>query len=295
MNYRHHYHAGNFADVMKHVLLVRLLRALQQKPKPYLYLDTHAGRGAYDLRAAAIGDTLARTPEWPDGIGRLWHRAGLPEPVADYVALVREFDRARGNLESEVRYYPGSPVLASRVLRAEDRLALCEKHPAECDALRLEFGRRRTGPEGPGAAVQDMDGYTAIRAVLPPRERRALILVDPPYEAQDEFAQVATALGEGLKRFPSGVFALWYPLTERARVRDFLSAIVAGRPPATLVAELAIAGDEAARKLKGCGLVIVNPPWRFEAEARGTLGFLADVLAQEPGAAGRVDWLVPEQ
>jgi 23S rRNA (adenine2030-N6)-methyltransferase len=288
MNYRHHYHAGNFADVMKHALLVRLVRALQKKEKGFLYLDTHAGRGRYDLAAAATGDTLARKPEWPEGIGRLWSRGELPESVAEYVALVRDFDRQGGNIAPEIRFYPGSPSLARLLSRMQDRLALCEKHPAECAALQNEFQFE------PGAKVQEMDGYVALRALLPPVERRALVLIDPPFEAPDEFAQVAAALAEGLRRFASGVFVVWYPLTERARVDEFFAAVRALNPPPTLAAELAIAGVSAPMKMKGCGLLVINPPWQFDREAEAVLGVLAEALAQAPGAGGRVDWVVPE-
>jgi 23S rRNA (adenine2030-N6)-methyltransferase len=290
LNYRHHFHAGNFADVMKHVLLVRLMRALQKKEKGFLYLDTHAGRGSYDLTIAATGDTLARQPEWPDGIGRLWSRepSTLPAEVADYLELVREFDRRRGNMDPVPRFYPGSPWIARSLTRAQDRLVLGEKHPAECAALQAEFTfEQRT-------AVQEVDGYVAVRAQLPPPERRALVLIDPPFEAQDEFAQVADALADGLRRFPSGVFVVWYPLTERARVNEFFTAIQALRPPPTLAAELMIAGDDSAKKMKGCGLLVVNPPWQFDREAGRALDFLAEALAQTPGADARVEWVVPE-
>jgi 23S rRNA (adenine2030-N6)-methyltransferase len=291
VNYRHHFHAGNFADVMKHVLLVRLLRALQKKEKGLLCLDTHAGRGRYDLEAAAQGDSLARKPEWPDGIGRLWNRAAadLPESVADYVALVREYDRRHGNLETTPRFYPGSPWIAQMLARPIDRLALCEKPPPECDALRAEFSAARN------ASVHEMDGYVAMRAMLPPPERRALVLVDPPYEAQDEFAQVVAGLRGGLARFPTGVFAVWYPLTSRARLDDFFAELRALAPPPTLACELAIAGDGAPMKMRGCGVVVINPPWKFADEANPVLAFLARTLAQAPGADSRVDWIVPER
>jgi 23S rRNA (adenine2030-N6)-methyltransferase len=288
MNYRHHFHAGNFADVMKHVLLLRLVRAMQKKEKGLLYLDTHAGRGRYDLGTEATGDSLARTPEWPNGIGRLAVRDERPEAIADYLALVREFDRRAGGNGAEPRFYPGSPYLAAAIARPQDRLALCEKHPAECVALREEFLFT------PRTSVQEMDGYVAVRAMLPPPERRALVLIDPPFEAQDEFAKIANALGEGLDRFPSGVFAVWYPLTERARVEDFFDAVLALRPPPTLAAELAVAGEAAPMKMKGCGLIVINPPWQFEREAEPVLAFLAGVLAQAPGGGGSIRWLVPE-
>ena len=199
MNYRHQFHAGNFADVMKHALLVQLMRAMQKKEKGFLLLDTHAGRGRYDLAAAATGDSLARKPEWPDGIGRLASCADLPDGLAEYAALVREFDRRAGNSAEVPRYYPGSPMLAQALARPQDRLVFCEKQPAECARLREEF------QFSPGTEVRETDGYAAIRALLPPPERRALVLIDPPFEAQDEFAQIGRSLGEGLRRFVSGV------------------------------------------------------------------------------------------
>ena len=289
MNYRHHFHAGNFADVVKHALLVQLIKALQKKEKGFLYVDTHAGRGSYDLTAAAQGDSLVRKPEWPDGIGRL---AGLPEvsaKLADYLATVREFDRNQGNAGMTPRFYPGSPWIARLLARPQDRLALYEKQPDECAALREGFQL------SPRTTVHEMDGYVALRAALPPPERRALVLIDPPFESQDEFAQIGAALSEGLRRFSSGVFAVWYPLTERARVDAFFAEVFALKPPPTLAAELMIAGDQAPIKMKGCGLVIINPPWGFAAVAEAILALLSSVLAQAPGAREKVSWLVAER
>lgn len=287
MNYRHQFHAGNFADVMKHALLVRLVRSLQKKEKGFLYLDTHAGRGGYDLERAATGDSLVRRPEWPEGIGRLQARSDIPEAMVEYMGLVREHDRRQGNIAPELRFYPGSPLLVRDLARPQDRLALCEKHPAENDAL---AGAMLLSSR---VAVQLTDGYQALRALLPPAERRALVLIDPPFESPAEFADLARALGHALERFPTGVIAVWYPLTERARVEEFLSAVRALRPPPALTAELTIAGERSVLTMKGCGLLVINPPWQFDAEARAILGWLAPVLAQEPGGAGRVDWLVP--
>lgn len=289
MNYRHHFHAGNFADVLKHALLVHLVRALQRKPKGFLYVDTHAGRGAYDLERAAQGDTLARAPEWPAGIGRLWARTDLPAVLAEYVELVRQHDRAHGNLTGEPRFYPGSPLLVELLARPQDRLALCELHPAECDALKAVL------PRGARATVQALDGYVAPRALLPPPERRALVLIDPPFEAQDEFARIATAIEEGVARLPAGVFAIWYPLTERARVDAFADRLRALALPPTAVFELAVAGEGAGLKMRGCGLVVVNPPWQFEAEVTPALLELVPLLAQGPGATAACHWLVPER
>ena len=289
MNYRHHFHAGNFADVVKHALLVQLMRALQKKEKGFLYLDSHAGRGSYDLVAAAKGDSLARKPEWPDGIGRLWDATDCPVEMSDYLGVVREFDRTQGNSGNSPRFYPGSPWIARLLARPQDRLALCEKEPGECALLRNAFQL------SPRTTVQEMDGYVALRAMLPPPERRALVLIDPPFEAQDEFAQIGSALRDGLRRFRSGVFAVWYPLTERARVDAFFAEVFALKPPPTLAAELAIAGDDAPLKMKGCGLVVINPPWGFAESAKETLTFLAPRLAQSGGAKEKVNWLVPEK
>jgi len=288
MNYRHHFHAGNFADVMKHVLLIGLLRTMQRKEKGFLYLDTHAGRGRYDLLAAATGDSHAREAEWPHGIGRLLALENLPARLAEYVGLVREFDRRFGNLQAGLRFYPGSPWIARELGRLQDRLALYEQHPAEAAALKAEFQL------SPCTVVHANNGYGALRALLPPVERRALVLIDPPFEAQDEFALIARALGEGLIRFRSGVFCIWYPLTERARVDEFFAAVRQLQPPPTLAIELEIAGPQSIIKLKGCGLLVINPPWQFDAEARELMGFLAAALAQAPQGRSRVEWVVPE-
>ena len=296
MNYRHHYHAGNFADVLKHATLLRLLAGMQAKEKGILYLDTHAGRGGYDLSAAAGGLTRPRAPEWPEGIGRLWNRADLPAEAADYVAAVRAFEadaRARsGSPETAAgpRFYPGSPRLAQARLRPQDRAVLCERQPEEAAALAEEFaGERRI-------SAQTLDGYTAVRAVLPPPERRALVLIDPPFEAQDEWARIVDAVGEGLRRLPAGTFAVWYPLTARARVDSFYRDILAikGLPPCFTV-ELLIGGEGAGLKVWGCGVLVLNPPWGSAGPLDAMAKVLAPILAQGAGAAGGVHWLVPEK
>jgi 23S rRNA (adenine2030-N6)-methyltransferase len=308
VNYRHRYHAGNFADVLKHAALLRLIAGLQAKEKGILYLDTHAGRGGYELAASAEGLSRPRAPEWPAGVGRLWTRADLPPVLADYVEAVRAFDRearVRTGVSAEAgeagageagespvdgpRFYPGSPRLAQAKLRPQDRAALCEAQPEEAAALTEELaGARR-------ASVQQMDGYTALRAMLPPPERRALVLIDPPFESQDEWARIVEALGEGLRRLPGGTFAVWYPLTARARVAAFYRELLAlkGLPPCYTV-ELLIGGEEAGLKLWGCGLLVINPPWGSAGPLNEMASWLAPVLAQAPGSAGGVHWLVRE-
>lgn len=290
MNYRHHYHAGNYADVFKHALLLLLVRGMQRKDKGFLYLDTHAGRGGYDLSATTVlPDGRERPPEHPQGIGRFWAAEGLPAPLADYVATVRAFNERRGGAAGELTYYPGSPWIAQSLLREQDRAALCELREDDAEALAIDFGRQAN------VSVHPMDGYTAVKAMLPPPEKRALVLIDPPFESATEFADILTALREGLKRFPSGVYAVWYPITERARSEMFLQDLLALGPPPALVAELRIAADAAAVRMKGCGLLVLNPPWRIDEEFRAVLPELVRRLGIDDGAFGRVSWLVPEK
>jgi 23S rRNA (adenine2030-N6)-methyltransferase len=283
VNYRHAFHAGNFADVLKHAVLVRLLRAFRRKEKGFVFVDTHAGRGRYDLLGASQGGSRARAPEWPEGIGRLWDRTDPPPEVQDYLGLVRNFDRASGNLASTPRFYPGSPRLARLVARPQDRMELWENHPAECAALRDEFhGERRV-------SVHGADGYGAMRACLPPPERRALVLIDPPFEAQAEWSDVSAAVGEGLGRFPGATHLVWYPLTARARPGAFAEVLREWAVP-SFSAELAV--DPAAPRMKGCGILLVNPPWRFDGEVRKILNYLSTVLYRGSGAQGEVRWIV---
>ena len=287
MNYRHAFHAGNPGDVFKHVLLLRLLRALQRKDKGFLYLDTHAGRGWYDLAAPPAPGRADREAEWPAGIGRLWGKAPRVGALADYLALVQEFNRRRGARGGRLRFYPGSPWLAALVRRPQDRLAFWERQPEEARVLQDEFGRRRR------MTVVCGDGYDAPRAVLPPLERRALVLMDPPFEEQGEFAAVAGALREGLERFATGVFAVWYPVTERAGVAGFRAAVRALAPPAAFWAELTLSAQTQVR-LKGCGMLVINPPWQFAEETPPLLGALAASLGLGPAAATGGGWLVPK-
>jgi 23S rRNA (adenine2030-N6)-methyltransferase len=269
VNYRHAFHAGNYADVLKHALLVQLARALQKKERGYVFVDTHAGRGGYDLSLAAEGDTRPREPEWPRGIGSLWEQKDAPPALQDYLGIVRGYDRSRGNLTSAPRFYPGSPRIARLVGRPQDRLELWESQPAECAALKSSFeGERRV-------SIHQADGYGAIRACLPPAERRALVLLDPPYEGQGEWSAVAEALGEGLRRFAAGTFAVWYPLTARARATGFIDFLGALDAP-SLAAELLV--DPHGEGMRGCGIAVVNPPWRFDDEARSIVDYLAAAL-----------------
>lgn len=289
MNYRHHYHAGNYADVFKHVLLMQLVRAMQRKEKGFLYLDTHAGRGGYDLSVPAVRPGGgAREPEHPGGIGRLWGAADLPAPLPDFLALVRRFNDRNGATGEELKYYPGSPWIAKLLLRPQDRMALCELREDDAEALDFEFAREAR------VTVRGIDGYTGLKALLPPPEKRALVLIDPPFENQGEFAAIARGLQDALRRLPGAVCAVWYPLTERARTAEFHHALLALEAPA-LFAELTVAGDASPVRMKGCGLLILNPPWQIDREIRAVLPVLRERLKLDPGATTACGWLVPEK
>lgn len=288
MNYRHSFHAGNFADVMKHAVLVRVVRAMQRKERGFLYVDTHAGRGRYDLASAARGDTLERKPEWPDGIGRLWNRAKLPEVLADYVAQVKAYDQKLGNLEALPRFYPGSPRLVRALARPQDRLALFEKQHDEAGALRTEFARSSS------VGIQSADGYAGLRGQLPAPEKRALVLIDPPFEAKNEFTQVVTAVADALRRAPATTILVWYPLTERARVDAFFADLAMLALPPTFSLELTVVGPLHPMKMKGSGLVVINPPWELDRELSQAFTWLGEILAQDHGARAELKWLVKE-
>lgn len=263
---------------MKHALLVWMLRALARKPAGFMVLDTHAGVGRYDLG----GDEASRTGEWRGGIGRL--RAAreamtpLPEGIRDFLALT---DR--------LGLYPGSPALIEALLRPVDRLICCELHPEDHAVLRdLMRGRAQV-------ATHLRDGYKAVRAFLPPRERRGFVLLDPPFEAPDEFARLTEALRHGYLKFPSGVYAAWYPIKHRAPARAFHAAIVEAGLRDVVAAELLLREPTDPDRLNGCGLLVVNPPWPFIEAAEPILGALAAILGDgEPGGGGRLIRLAAE-
>ncbi|HEY3758103.1 MAG TPA: 23S rRNA (adenine(2030)-N(6))-methyltransferase RlmJ [Opitutaceae bacterium] len=284
MNYRHHYHAGNFADAFKHAFLVALVRHLQAKPKGLLLLDTHAGRGEYDLAAAGQGDSRPREPEHPRGIGRILSGlaalgADVPPALAEYAALIRAFSPSLDR-------YPGSPRLLQLLARPEDRIFLCELQPEEFETLRVVMGRR------PQLSVQAMDGYAALKSALPPPERRALVLIDPPFEDLAEWQRLRDALAEALRRFPSGTYALWHPVTARADADRFWDDLAARPGPPTWAARLVV--DPRADGLRGCGLIVLNPPWAFGNEAHRLLAALGKLLS--PNGLGETPqrWLRPE-
>ncbi|SEP50426.1 23S rRNA (adenine2030-N6)-methyltransferase [Rhodospirillales bacterium URHD0017] len=273
MNYRHGYHAGNFADVLKHLALCELLRLLTTKDKKLFVLDTHAGAGGYDL-----GSSLARrTGEAEAGIVRLAAapRAGMPAAVVRYLAAVAAYDRKFGPAGGKPRRYPGSPRLVRAALRAGDRFVACELHPEEALALKREFAGDRA------VEVRQADGYKALKALLPPVERRGLVLIDPPFEATDEYERLLRALGQGVKRFATGCYAVWYPVKDDAAA-TFAADLASLKP---LILELHLQGIEPGR-LAACALAVINPPWRFEEAMGEALPWIAAHLG--PGVRATI-------
>ena len=263
MNYRHAFHAGNFADCVKHALLVWLLRAMQRKDGPIFVLDTHAGAGRYDLGSGPA----ERTGEWRAGIARLLDDA--PAVLAEYVELVQQLG-----------LYPGSPVLIRAMLRPNDVMACCDLHPEEFAALRRLFGRDKN------IGVHHRNGWEALGALLPPKQTRALVRIDPPYEKPDEFARLAAGLRDGIRRFPTGVFAAWYPIKHRAPVRAFHTAMQESGIKDIVAAELFLRAPLDPARLNGCGLLVINPPWRFDLDVPVILDALLARLATGEDDAG---------
>jgi 23S rRNA (adenine2030-N6)-methyltransferase len=282
MNYRHAYHAGNFADVMKHVALTRIVEYLKRKDKAFRVIDTHAGIGVYDLSSAEA----QKTGEWLGGIGKLLDAALPPEAAA---LLTPYLDAVRAlNPDGNVRFYPGSPAIVRHLLRGQDRLTAIELHPADAAALKARFaGDFQT-------RVIELDGWLALGAHLPPKEKRGLVLVDPPFEEEGEFDRLADGLLKAHARWPGGTYALWYPIKDRkavARLRERLSG--AGIPK-ILDLSLEIRAPSPELRFDGSGLVVVNPPYPLEGEMRLVLPLLAKLIGEDSGARAGINWLAGE-
>jgi len=283
VNYRHAYHAGNFADVLKHVVLIMLVEHLKKKPAPFFYLDTHAGRGLYDLSDAQA----QRSGEYKCGIGRVLDApaAALPPEVADYAQLVRQ---SAGKGHSAITAYPGSPLIVAKLRRPNDRLVLMETLPKEAATLRVAVGRERY------ISVLESDGYAALKAHLPPRENRGLVLIDPPYESDLEFDRVLAALELAHERWPVGTCCVWYPLTDRAGPLRFHRELERSGIRKVLDVRLSVLPADAQVGMAGAGLVIVNPPWLLDQHLATLLPQLHRLLSPDGIGTTSVEWLVPE-
>ena len=278
LSYRHAFHAGSFADVLKHAVLVQVLRHVTRKPQPIYVLDTHAGAGWYGLDSPMA----QKTSEFRDGIGRLLAiPAPWPELLAPYLELVRAT-----NQPGELRSYPGSPALARAMLRLHDRLELVELHGTDHGLLAESVGR------APGVRVVREDGLAALVLRMPPPERRAVVLVDPSWEIKSDYDAVPRALARAHRRFPTGIYLLWYPVIERVRVEALLAALHATGIPAQFRLELGLRPDAPGLGMTGCGLIVINPPWTLLEAAMTGLPWLAGALGATGGAT--IDWLTPQ-
>ena len=285
MNYRHAFHAGNHADVLKHVVLLAVCDALLRKPAPCFALDTHAGRGLYALDA----DPAQRTGEADAGVGKLLAMPAAGDPcIARYLDAIRACRAAHGE-----HAYPGSPWLLAHALRAEDRIACCELQPDEAAILKANFRG------DPRVAVHQRDGYAALKALLPPRAgdmkpTRGLVLVDPPYEAQlDEFDAALAALRDGLARWPQACYALWYPIKQRRALRPFHRAAAALPAKSALLVELLVRAGDSPLRMNGSGLLLLNPPWQLQATLEPSLQALREALGEAGAPTPRCEWLRP--
>jgi len=280
MNYRHAFHAGSFADVHKHSILVRVLLHLSVKPGGFRVIDTHAGAGRYDLH----GSEASRSGEWHQGIERVWRarqNGAVHELLQPYLAVV-----AALNPDGVLRNYPGSPLIVQSLLRAQDRLIACELEPGSAAALAAALrGDRR-------AKAVTIDGWTAAAAYVPPRERRGLVLIDPPFEDAADFAHLTNALSVAHRKWPTGIYLLWYPIKDRKAPDALARRLRRLSVPNILRSELTLGPPLAEGALAGSGLIVVNPPFTLEHDLRAIMPTLCPILSS--GAVGSTDWLAPE-
>lgn len=276
LSYQHGFHAGNFADVHKHLTLVLLLQALNRKAKPWSYLETHGGRAQYDLH----GDQAAKTGEFQQGIARLW-RQSVPEAVQPYLEQVEAVNG------KALQHYPGSPLIAAQLARADDQISVMELHPAEAEALKQVF--RQDGR----VAVHHRDGYEGVLSLLPPKPNRGVVLIDPAYEVKQEYQQLVRFVGKAIKRWPNGCFAIWYPLLPAGLWQKMKSELAASGIRNILCSELEVTATAGERGMYGSGMLVINPPWQLDTTLERVSPWLQATLQQGEGH-WRVEWLVPE-
>ncbi len=280
MNYRHAFHAGNHADVLKHIVLSRVLEYFKLKDKPFTVLDAHAGIGAYDLE----GVQATKTGEWLGGIGKMAEpfAPDIEKLLAPYRAVIAAMNSAGGN-----RFYPGSPEVALRLLRLSDRLIANELHPEDVEILRDNYRHDSR------VRVTSRDAAASMKAELPFAQKRGLVLIDPPFEVLDESERVGEALKQGHRRFATGTYLVWYPVTTEEFAAKFLDMISTLNLPNMLHVELRVKAAFERGGLSGSGMIIINPPWTLEAEMKALLPALAERLGLGTWGRGRVEWLTP--
>lgn len=280
LSYRHSFHAGNHADVLKHIVLMLILENLKLKDKGFYYLDTHAGVGRYQLSS----DEAEKTGEYKEGIGRLWERTDLPQEISRYVDLIKHLNFGAKAL----RYYAGSPLIAAQLLRPQDRALLTELHPRDFPLLRNNF------KEFKNVSVKCDNGFQQLKATLPPKERRGLVLIDPPYELKEDYDLVVKVAEEGYKRFATGTYAIWYPVVLRQQTKRIFKGLQASGIRKILKIELAVRPDSDQRGMTASGMAVINPPWTLENQMKAILPYLVKTLVPEGTGSWTVEWITPE-
>ncbi len=285
LSYRHSFHAGNHADVLKHIVQMLIIESLKQKEKGFYYLDTHAGVGHYRL----FSEEAEKTGEYAEGIGRLWTqwleaKETIPETVQRYLSLIKKLNYGG----KELRYYAGSPLIAAQLLRSQDRGLITELHPTDFPLLRNNF------KEYPNITAKRDNGFQQLKATLPPKERRGLVLIDPPYELKEDYELVVKAIDEGYKRFATGIYAIWYPVVLRTQTKRMIKALEASGIRKILQIELAVRPDSDQRGMTASGMIVINPPWQLEKQMREILPYLVKTLVPEGTGSFKVEWIVPE-
>lgn len=268
LSYRHSYHAGNFADVLKHLVSIRILRHLKQKPKPFMYLDTHSGPGAYLLDS----EQALKTREYETGIAPLWHSHDLPEPLLDYVSVIKDFNHAE-----QLQRYPGSPSIAQHLMDNTDQLNLFELHSTEIALLQQTFAGQRH------CHVHHSDGFQGLLAKLPPPQRRGYVLIDPPYEIKTDYDKVVNSVIKAHKRFATGVYAIWYPVVERQRIEKMEQSLKESGIRNIQLFELGLQPDTQAKGMTSSGMIVINPPWKLKQEMTECLPVLSELLGKAQG------------
>lgn len=279
LSYRHSFHAGNHADVVKHTVQSLIIESLKEKEKPFLYLDTHAGAGRYFLG----GEHAEKTGEYLEGIARIWQRDDIPAELEAYMSAVHAYNKS-----GQLKYYPGSPLIAAHLLRNDDRLHLTELHPTDYPLLRHEFIKDSR------AKVVRADGYQQLKSQLPPASRRGFVLMDPPYEMKTDYQAVVQGIQEGYKRFATGVYALWYPVVLRQQIKRLVKELEETGIRRILQIELAIQPDSDRRGMTASGMIVINPPWKLEQQMNAVLPWLHKVLVPEGIGHHKVSWITPE-
>jgi 23S rRNA (adenine2030-N6)-methyltransferase len=279
LSYRHAFHAGNFADVLKHLVLVHIIEYLKKKDKPFCYIDTHAGAGRYALNS----EFALKNREFDGGIAKLWERDDLPAGVQRYVDLIRQCNQGK-----KLMHYPGSPMLAATLMRQDDRLFFYDLHSTEFKFLHTLFAKDRR------IRTFHADGLTDSPGLLPPKERRGLVLIDPAYELSGDYRLAAETLKKMHKRFATGIYALWYPVVERQQIRRLERALQDSGIENITLFELGVASDSKKHGMTASGMIVINPPWTLEAEMRLALPWLAEVLGVERQGSCRIVNLMQE-